>query len=116
MFNLCIQDNSKRELKKFFWHKFIVLPMKKFLIFALLVIITTFLLQSCIPLIQYTPFLPPKETKPKIQSIYVFKQNDPLPKYATILGEIYIGDTGFSTGHICLGKLRYFKDTSHIFV
>ncbi|RCK72658.1 MAG: HtrA protease/chaperone protein [Ignavibacteriae bacterium] len=55
-------------------------------------------LGGCAPSIQYTSMVTPKKSKPATSDVEVFQQGDPLPQYAVVIGEVRIGDTGFSVG------------------
>lgn len=57
-----------------------------------------FTLQNCAPSVQYTALVTPNKAKPSTSDIVVYERQDPMPEYAIVLGELYIGDTGLSVG------------------
>jgi len=70
---------------------------KKDLYVFILLIFSMACFLSCTPLIKYTSVTNSREPKPASHDIIVYPQDSVLPKNIEVLGNIYVGDTGFST-------------------
>lgn len=72
--------------------------MQKRLLFISTTFMFSLFLSSCSPSLKYTSIKPSKTSKPSGHNIIVYPLGSSLPSNATIIGSIYIGDTGFSMG------------------
>ncbi|MBI3617933.1 MAG: hypothetical protein HY210_06945 [Candidatus Omnitrophica bacterium] len=54
------------------------------------------ILSSCAPAIRYSASSETRSAKSADYSIQAFEENDPLPENAVSLGEMTLGDTGFT--------------------